>query len=181
MMQQGEGIRRMSKEYEKLRVMIVDDESFLRALIKNVLEQLGFRNDMIHMCSDGAEALSFLQDRKVDIVICDWIMKPMDGLTFVRVLRNPAETPAPGLPVILCSGKVGRESLNEILSAGVNEVIVKPITVGAIEKQIQAVLKTPRQVVDLANYHGPDRRRLSSATNQVERRAIMREYLGDPE
>jgi CheY-like chemotaxis protein len=164
----------MSTAYSTFRVLIVDADKFSRDLLKEVLEALGFEGENIFRIEDGAEALETLRIKKVNVVICDRNMGTIDGVDFVRKLRDPKKSPALGVPVIFCSHQLDRQLVEEVREAGINEVIVKPITLGAVKSRIRILLEKPRPLVNLTNYVGPDRRRLHDDNVPRERRAKAR-------
>jgi two-component system chemotaxis response regulator CheY len=168
----------MSSNYANLHVLIVDADKFTRDLIASVLEELGLSKSNIFCDGEAEDALETLRIRKVDIVICDRNMGSIDGVEFVRKIRDPDESPARGVPVIFCSRQLNRELVAEIRNAGVNEAIVKPITIGAIESRIRSVLQKPRRLISVTDYYGPDRRRVDSENVPRERRAQPRENPG---
>ena len=124
----------------------------------------------IRHCGDGNEALRLLRHRVSDFLIAGGRMAPMDGLTLIRKLRDPNVTPAPGIPIIYCSRDVDAQTLKQVRGAGVNEVVLKPITADAIRTKVVAVLERPRPVITLTSYIGPDRRRLPQDWAGEERR-----------
>lgn len=149
----------MAFAFDQLKILIVDDEAHTRALIKEVLQIIGFSQLNIREASDGLSAFKRLEEEKVHIIISDWRMEPMDGLTFVRKLRDQKNSPNPFVPVIFCSAYTEQELIERARDMGVNEVIAKPINIGNIESRIRAVLEQPRPFVDETYYFGPDRRR----------------------
>ena len=149
----------MSYSYDQLRVLVVEDNQHTRALIRSVLQNLGFNAGHIREAFDGLSALEELQKEAVHIVISDWRMEPMDGLTFVRTLRDPEKSPDPFVPVILCSAYTDQELIESARDIGINEIIAKPISIGNIKSRIHAILDKPRPFVNASNYFGPDRRR----------------------
>jgi two-component system chemotaxis response regulator CheY len=169
----------MSTGYSNLKVLIVEDDYYMQRLLRTILEQIGFPHGAILESSNGLEALELLETHRVDFIICDWYMDKMDGPTLVKILRDPRETPAPGVPVILCSGNLERKRINQILDAGVNEAIVKPISIGAVESRVRAVMTNPRPIVKNEEYVGPDRRRRDSDHKPRERRSSPRSYAVD--
>ena len=170
----------MSKAYKTLRVLIVDADKFSRNLIKDVLESLGFEGEKISQTANGSEALESLRTNKVDIVICARNMGSIDGVAFIRTLRDPEESPAPGVSVIFCSRQLDRHLVDEIREAGVNEVIVKPITISAIESRVRALIEKPRPLLKAPDYVGPDRRRVEEGNVPRERRAQKRNISRGP-
>lgn len=149
----------MAFSYDQLKILIVDDDEFMRTLIKEVLQIIGFSAPNIHEAGDGLAALNSLEAEKVHIIISDWRMEPMDGLTFVRKLRDPDQSPDPFVPVIFCTAYTDQEMIERARDLGVNEIIAKPVSIGNVESRILAVLEQPRPFVNASYYFGPDRRR----------------------
>jgi CheY-like chemotaxis protein len=147
--------------YASRHVLIVDDHAFTRVLIRDVLHNLGFGLTNIHEATDGGAALQILRHRRVDLIFCDWQMEPMDGLTFMRALRNPEENENPYVPVIFCTAFAERDVIEQARDSGVNEIMTKPITAKAVEARIEKALTNPRDFVQTPDYFGPDRRRRS--------------------
>ena len=168
----------MSIPYPQLRVLIVEDHAFTRLLIKEVLQSLGCQQGNIHEAEDGASGLNVLQEKRADLIICDWQMQPMDGLTFVRKLRDPEKSKNPFVPIIFCTAHTDMDLIQRARDTGVTEVMTKPITVKAIESKIKAILEQPRPFVDSTQYFGPDRRRRSDEpTPAAERRRARRTVI----
>jgi len=161
----------MSKSFKTLCVLVVDGDRFSRGLLRDVLEGLGLLGQNILRVGDGLEALELLRAASVDIVICDRQMGAIDGVEFVRKLRDPNESPTPGVPIIFCSHQLDRQLVEAIREAGVNEAAIKPITHNSIESRIRQVLEKPRPIVDAADYTGPDRRRVKNDDIPRERRS----------
>ncbi len=149
----------MAFAFDQLKILIVDDEDHTRTLIKEVLQIIGFSQANIREASDGLSAIKSLEEERVHIVISDWQMEPMDGLTFVRKLRDQDESPDPFVPVIFCSAYTDQDMIERARDMGVNEVIAKPVNIGNVESRIIAVLEQPRPFVAASQYFGPDRRR----------------------
>lgn len=175
----------MQFDYAPLHVMIVEDHEFTRQLIKEVLENLGCSKSNLSEAVDGSAALKQLQEKRVHLVISDWKMEPMDGLTFVRTLRDPEKSKDPFVPVVLCTAYTDRDLIERARDMGVTEVMAKPITVKAIDEKVRSVIEAPRPFVDSSKYFGPDRRRRSEGEAPgVERRKKRRtviKQVKDPE
>ncbi len=149
----------MAFSFDQLKILIVDDDEFTRVLIKEVLQIIGFTAPNIRLAGDGLAAFKHLEEEKIHIVMSDLRMKPMDGLTFVRKLRDPDNSPDPFVPVIFCTAYTDQAKVERARDMGVNEVIAKPISIGNVESRIRAVLEQPRPFVNESYYFGPDRRR----------------------
>lgn len=133
----------MPMVYTDIRMLMVEDLPLMRSLIKRILVRLGFQPANILETTNGVEALEILSSNQVDFIICDYCMEPIDGLSFVRKLRDAAHNTCPSVPVILCSAYTDSDLIEQARNAGVNEVLAKPITVEAMADRIHTVLNLP--------------------------------------
>ena len=114
-------------------VLIVDDQQSMRGICKYILTQLGFK-DIIEAKS-GRDALGKLEKSNVDLIISDWNMEDIDGLTLLKVIRKHPRTQA--MPFIMATGRSDKE---EAISFGVNNYIIKPFDASTMKKRIEAVI-----------------------------------------
>ncbi len=142
---------------EHLKVLIVDDNRHMRALVRSILYALGMRH--VEDASDGSEAFKKLQNFAADIVICDWNMEPLNGLDFIRLIRTSADTPNPYLPVIMLTGYTDANHVFEARDCGVHEFLAKPVSAEQLYARIKAVIERERVFVKAGSYFGPDKRR----------------------
>ncbi|MGZ8364362.1 MAG: response regulator [Caulobacteraceae bacterium] len=138
-------------------VLVVDDNHHMRVLLIEILRAVGVRKAF--EANDGSEALNFLRTQPIDLVICDLAMQPVDGIDFVRLLRNAPDSPAPMVPVIIVSGHSTAGKVGEARDAGANEFLVKPVTARGVLDRIAEVIHHPRSFIRCEGYFGPDRRR----------------------
>jgi two-component system chemotaxis response regulator CheY len=117
-------------------VLIVDDQQSMRGICKFILNQLGFKD--IVEAKSGRDALGKLEKASVDLIISDWNMDDIDGLTLLRVIRKHPKTQA--LPFIMATGRSDKEQVKEAISFGVNNYIIKPFDAGTMKKRIEAVI-----------------------------------------
>jgi two-component system chemotaxis response regulator CheY len=110
-------------------VLIVDDQQSMRGICKYILTQLGFK-DIIEAKS-GRDALTKLEKTNVDLIISDWNMDDVDGLTLLKVIRKHPRTQ--GMPFIMATGRSDKE-------CGVNNYIIKPFDAATMKKRIEAVI-----------------------------------------
>jgi CheY-like chemotaxis protein len=150
--------RHMPLDYTRLRALVVDDNAFTRRLIQEVLYNLGVSRDNLAEAKDGLDALDILETGQFDFVISDWHMEPMDGLTLARKIRDPIASPAPHLPLILCTADPRSDVITRALQIGVNQVIMKPINIADFDKRLRMMFETQPVPVKSASYIGPDRR-----------------------
>lgn len=151
----------MSSPLQAMRIMLVDDNPHMRAILHSILDGIGVRH--IIECSDGATALETLRKWSADIVIADFQMQPVDGVEFTYLVRNSPDSPDRYLPIIMITGYADKTRVYEARDAGVTELIVKPITARAIIDRLNYVIFKPRPFVQADGYFGPCRRRKAEA------------------
>jgi two-component system chemotaxis response regulator CheY len=139
---------------ENLRVLLVDDNQHMRAIVMAVLVGVGVRN--VREAGDGREAL---RDWPADVAIVDFQMSPMDGVQFTRLVRTSPDSKNPYLPVVMMTGHSEKSRVVDARDAGVTEFIAKPLTARSVLDRLQAVIYQPRPIVRSSTYLGPDRRR----------------------
>jgi CheY-like chemotaxis protein len=147
----------MSSGLESLRVLLVDDNQHMRAIVMTVLSGIGV--SQIRETRDGAEALEALKQWPADLAIVDFQMNRLDGVEFTRHVRNSPDSRNPYLPIIMMTGHSERTRVMEARDAGVTEFVAKPLTAKSVLERIHAVIYRPRAFVRTADYFGPDRRR----------------------
>ena len=145
---------------ERLNFLIADDNRHMRALVKGVLLAMGCRS--IAEAEDGADAYKRILNFPADMAICDWNMKPLDGLEFAQLVRTAKDSPNPMLPIIMLTGYSDLSRVMTARDAGINEYLIKPISAAGIYSRIRAVILKPRPFVRTKDYFGPSRRRLRS-------------------
>ena len=143
--------------YDLLRILLVDDNHYMRVLLAEILRAIGVKE--LHEANDGAEALQAMRNAPVDIVMTDLSMQPLDGIDFVRLLRNSPDSPNPMVPVIMVTGHSTLQRVAEARDAGVNEFLAKPLTARGVIERLSQVVENPRSFVRTSSYFGPDRRR----------------------
>jgi len=141
----------------QLNILLVDDNPHMRVMLGQILRAIGVRH--VFEAGDGTEALQQMRERPIDIVITDLAMQPLDGLDFVKLLRNSPDSPNPMIPVIMVTGHTSRRRVAEARDVGVNELLVKPITARGVIDRLTRVIDHPRPFVRSSDYFGPDRRR----------------------
>lgn len=113
-------------------ILVVDDFTMMRRVVKNLLNQLGFSN--LDEASDGAEALQKLQTRSYDLVISDWNMEPMTGIELLERVRSIEETK--NVNFIMLTAEAKPENIVKAKQAGVNSYIVKPFTAKMLKEKL---------------------------------------------
>lgn len=143
--------------YDLIKVLLVDDNHHMRVLLAEILRAIGVK--VILEANDGAEGLQMMRSNPVDIVMTDLSMQPLDGIDFVRLLRNSPDSPNQMAPVIMITGHSTQRRVNEARDAGVNEFLAKPLTARGVIERISQIVEHPRPFVRTQDYFGPDRRR----------------------
>ncbi|MBL8761389.1 MAG: response regulator [Phycisphaerae bacterium] len=117
-----------------MKIMLVDDSKTMRNIQKAVLAQLG-HTDVVEAC-DGQDALSKVQAAKPDLLLVDWNMPNMDGLSFVKAYRQANKA----TPIIMVTTEAEKGRVIEAIKAGVNNYVVKPFTPDLLGQRIQETL-----------------------------------------
>jgi len=153
----------------QLDFLVVDDNQNMRGLIRTILNNLGVKN--IYEASSGFEAFDRMRQFRVDMVIVDWRMEPVDGIALVKQLRHSKESPNRFVPIIMLTAHSQKQRVSEARDAGVNEFVVKPVSARTLYARIRSIITTPREFIETASYFGPDRRRKNQKFDGVDRRA----------
>lgn len=120
-----------------MKILIVDDFSTMRRIIKNLLRDLGFQNT--HEADDGQTALPMLQHGNFEFLVTDWNMPGMQGIDLLKAVRADAKLSS--LPVLMVTAESKREQIVEAAQAGVNGYIVKPFTAQTLSEKINKIFE----------------------------------------
>ncbi|TEW51644.1 chemotaxis protein CheY [Psychromonas sp. RZ5] len=120
-----------------MKVLIVDDFSTMRRIIKNLLRDLGFTNTF--EADDGNTALPMLKSGDFEFVVTDWNMPIMQGIDLLKEIRKDPQLKH--LPVLMVTAEAKREQIIEAAQAGVNGYIVKPFTAGTLKEKLDKVFE----------------------------------------
>lgn len=120
-----------------MKILIVDDFSTMRRIIKNLLRDLGFKNIM--EADDGTTALPLLQKGSFDFLVTDWNMPGMQGIDLLIAIREDPDLSS--LPVLMLTAESKREQIIEAAQAGVNGYVVKPFTAQTLKEKIDKIFE----------------------------------------
>lgn len=120
-----------------MKILIVDDFSTMRRIIKNLLRDLGFTNT--HEADDGVTALPMLRNGDYDFLVTDWNMPGMSGIDLLKQVRSDAKLAA--LPVLMVTAEAKRDQIIEAAQAGVNGYVVKPFTAQVLKEKIEKIFE----------------------------------------
>lgn len=119
----------------QIKVMVVDDQASMRAMIRRSLQDLGFRD--IRDKGSAAEALDAVRSDRVHLIVSDYNMPDMDGLQLLEAVRGD---PVIGKTVfIMLTGSSDREIVGKAAALGVNNYLVKPFAPAVLKEKIERV------------------------------------------
>jgi len=145
---------------QALCVLVVDDNQYMRKMIRNLLVNCGVKD--IYEAADGIAALDTIRTVGPDVVLLDWEMPLLNGAELVRIVRSPGVFPMPDVPIIMLSSYGERWRVVEAVRLGVNEYLIKPVSAKAIYDRLVSVTMQPRPTVQLGDYYGPEPRKLAN-------------------
>ena len=117
-----------------MKVLLVDDSKTMRNIQKGILTQLGYTE--LEEAADGLDAMSKVGAFEPELMLVDWNMPNMDGLTFVKKVRGQGNT----CPIIMVTTEAERARVVEAIKAGVNNYVVKPFTPDVLQDRIKETL-----------------------------------------
>ena len=120
-----------------MKILVVDDMSTMRRIVKNILKQLGFNN--LEEAENGQEALTKLKADTYGFVVSDWNMPVMMSIDMLRAIR--ADETLKKIPVLMVTAEAQKENLMEAVQAGVSNYVVKPFTAETMQEKINKIFK----------------------------------------
>jgi two-component system chemotaxis response regulator CheY len=125
-------------DFSGLHVLLVDDNKFIRILIREILRGFGFLK--ITEALSVSEALERMQHSRPDIIICDWMMDPDDGMALLRKVRGHADVGFRMTPFIMLSGEVRDERVSMAIGEGADSYVAKPFTAATLMSHLLRVI-----------------------------------------
>nr|WP_297347829.1 chemotaxis response regulator CheY [uncultured Glaciecola sp.] len=122
---------------KNMKILVVDDFSTMRRIIKNLLKDLGFTN--IQEADDGTTALPMLVQGDFDFVVTDWNMPGMQGIDLLRAIR--ADDNLKHLPVLMVTAEAKKEQIVAAAQAGINGYVVKPFTAATLKEKLEKIFQ----------------------------------------
>ncbi|MCE9680035.1 chemotaxis response regulator CheY [Shewanella sp. AS1] len=122
---------------KNMKILVVDDFSTMRRIIKNLLRDLGFNNTQ--EADDGTTALPMLQKGDFDFVVTDWNMPGMQGIDLLKAIR--ADEKLKHIPVLMVTAEAKREQIIAAAQAGVNGYVVKPFTAATLKEKLDKIFE----------------------------------------
>ncbi len=158
----------MSYQFHTITVLVVEDNQPMLELAKSLLLTFGVGH--VLTAKDGNDGYRIFCETNPDVVLADWMMQPLDGISLTRLIRNDSKSPNPYVPVILMTGFSEKRRVVQARDAGVTEFLVKPFNARDLYRRIAQIIERPRQFVRSQDFFGPDRRR----TRQTEYQGPLR-------
>jgi two-component system, chemotaxis family, chemotaxis protein CheY len=129
-------MRSLDSVSKDMKILVVDDYSTMRRIVKNILQQLGFTN--VDEAEDGAVALSKLRDSRFDFVISDWNMPNMMGIELLKAARSSADLK--DIPFLMVTAEAQKENVVDAVEQGVANYIIKPFTADTLGQKLATLL-----------------------------------------
>lgn len=118
-----------------MKILLVDDSKTIRNIQKGILARLG--HEEIFEAVDGVDAISKYEESQPELMLVDWNMPNMDGLSFVKHIRGQGST----VPIIMVTTEAERSRVVEAIKAGVNNYVVKPFTPESLVERINETME----------------------------------------
>lgn len=119
-----------------IQILIVDDSAPMRHLVKQTLEELYFKN--FFEAENGEEALSILREQPIDLVLLDWQMPKMTGISLLREIRGDEKLKT--VPVVMITSEASKSNIIEAAKEGVTGYVLKPFDSFLLGEKIEKVL-----------------------------------------
>ena len=121
-----------------MKILVVDDFSTMRRIVRNLLKELGFSN--VDEAEDGVDALKKLRAETFDFVVSDWNMPNMTGIDLLREIRK--DNALKHLPVLMVTAEAKKENIIEAAQAGASGYVVKPFTAVTLDEKLKKIFLT---------------------------------------
>ncbi len=122
--------------YKNMTVLVVDDFSTMRRIVRNILRELQFKQ--IYEAENGKAAVDILNSQKVDLIVSDWNMPEMSGLELLKYVRSNDKLK--GLPFLMVTAEAQKENIIEAVKYKVSNYIVKPFTAATLSEKLAKIV-----------------------------------------
>jgi two-component system, chemotaxis family, chemotaxis protein CheY len=122
---------------KNIKILVVDDFPTMRRIIRNLLKDLGFEN--VDEAEDGQMGLDKIRNGNFDLIVSDWNMPNMDGLTMLQQIR--ADPNLSSLPVLMVTAEAKKENIVAAAKAGASGYVVKPFTAAVLEEKLNKIFE----------------------------------------
>jgi CheY-like chemotaxis protein len=139
-----------------IHVLLVDDNKQMRTLLRVMVRAAGVTH--ISEAADALEAFEIMRATPVHLVLVDWRMRPIDGVTFTRMARNDHDAPNPYIPILMVTAHTEISRVAAARDAGVTGFVKKPISSRLLFERMSNALTDTRMFIRSNDFFGPDRR-----------------------
>ncbi|VAW11155.1 hypothetical protein MNBD_ALPHA09-914 [hydrothermal vent metagenome] len=160
-----------SYDLSTLTVLIIDDNAYMRTILKTMLRGFGLRR--IIEAGDAVAGLEELNMSSIDMVLVDFAMPQIDGIEFTTLVRKGNDSANSTVAIIMVSAYSERSQIETARNAGIDEFLCKPVCAAELYVRIAHIIEHPRSFVRSRNgFVGPDRRRKTVANLSHEERRV---------
>ncbi|NBO18933.1 MAG: response regulator, partial [Proteobacteria bacterium] len=167
-----------AKPLSDIRILLAESDLQLGIMLQQVLQRMGFKS--VQLVRDGELAVEALQREQKDILITEWQLQALDGISVTHHVRRQGPPENRLLPIIMMTARAERQDVEVARDAGITEFVVKPYNSTTVFRRIQQVIDNPRGFLLAQQYVGPDRRRRNAVISE-ERRQIVPKITFQPE
>ncbi len=168
-------------DLKRARLLIVDDNQKALDILAQTLLGFGVRNPL--QASSAAEAMRFLDNDSLDLLIVDGEMPELDGFALTEHVRSEPASVNYTVPIMILSSFTPRDKVIRARDAGANLVVTKPIVPAVLLGRLEWLARNNRQFITSPGYRGPDRRfkKAPLPEGMAERRADEIKLIAQPE
>jgi DNA-binding response OmpR family regulator len=145
-----------SYDLSELNILVLEKNVLLRRLLTDVFSEFGVPT--VFSTHDPLEAYNYFCNSAPDIIFCDWT-HDLDGMSFVRQIRQADDTPNPYSPIVVVTANTELRHVCYARDNGMTEFLAKPISAKTIYARLCSVIENPRAFIRVGEFFGPDRRR----------------------
>ncbi len=135
-------MRQCSLDLSALSVLVIDDSDHMRSILKSIL--LAFRIRRVFEARDGADGLYMATAWRPDIILCDWLMRPLNGGEFITILRSDQDPAIAATPAVLVSAYTSKAVILKAIQLGFHEVLAKPVAPVALYQRLERLVRDDR-------------------------------------
>jgi CheY-like chemotaxis protein len=162
----GTNSKQLEQLIRSLGILVVEDNANMRRVIRSLLEAIGVGR--IDFATDGIEGLEGIHELDPDVLVLDWEIPLLGGAELVRMVRSQGAVPTPDLPIIVLSAHGERRQVLEATRLGVDQYLIKPISVRAMHARLAAIVTKPRPIARRAGIVAPPPRPRSEPLPETE-------------
>lgn len=159
----------MTYDFKDLSVAVIDESAYIARVTVGMLRVLNIRD--IKTFTDVDEMMASLASGKIDMIMTELDMEPVDGLTFIRKIRSSKNEQVRYIPLVVTAGFATKRLVNQARNAGADDFLVKPFSVNTLYGRLVELTERRQPFVETKVYFGPDRRRKMRDFKGDERRA----------